>query len=54
MTDGQKEEVVVMLEPETREMIDARLEYGDSRSAWIRRAVRDALQAEATASTDDD
>lgn len=41
---GTKREVVVMLDPKTVEQIDAQLEYGDSRSAWIRRAVRDRLQ----------
>jgi metal-responsive CopG/Arc/MetJ family transcriptional regulator len=41
-----KREVVVMLNPETVAEIDGRLDYGDSRSAWIRRAVRDRLQVD--------
>lgn len=43
-SSGTKREVVVMLDPDTVERIDAQLDYGDSRSAWIRRAVRDRLQ----------
>lgn len=41
-----KKEVPVLLDPETVEAIEDRLDYGDSRSAWIRRAVRDRLQVD--------
>lgn len=35
--------ITLKMSDELREAIDAQLEYGDSRSAWIRQAVIDRL-----------
>lgn len=38
-----KKEIGISIEEETVEEIDSLLEYGDSRSAWIRDAIQERL-----------
>jgi len=38
-----KTEIGISIEEETVEEIDSLLEYGDSRSAWIRDAIQEKL-----------
>lgn len=52
MSEDCKEPVEVFLCPKTVEMIESKLEYGDSRSAWIRRAVRNRLQIDDAVAND--
>jgi hypothetical protein len=42
----QMTEVVVFLSSEDEDAIEERLEYGDSKSAWIREACRRRLEKE--------
>jgi Arc/MetJ-type ribon-helix-helix transcriptional regulator len=60
MADGQgfDENVTVTMPAEMVDIIDGQLDYGDSRSAWIRRAIqerfaREGLDAATDAPADD-
>lgn len=46
VADEEMEDVVVFLKPETKEAVEAQLDYGDSRSGWIRDAVDERLARE--------
>lgn len=53
MSGQHKDAVDVYLDGETVARIDAQLDYGDTRSGWIRNACRMRLDGE-TPSEDDD
>jgi Arc/MetJ-type ribon-helix-helix transcriptional regulator len=40
------EDITVFVAPHTLDDIETRLEYGDSRSEWIREAIRQRLDKE--------
>lgn len=40
----KSERISTSVTPETRERIEARLEYGDEMSAWIREAIFEKLE----------
>ena len=46
---SERTDVTVTLSEETKEAIENRLEYGDSRSQWIKEACEQRLEKEAAA-----
>jgi len=49
-----KKEITVVMDEELIENIESQLEYGDSRSEWIREAARRRLQEEGIISEQED
>ena len=41
-----KQDVHVFLSPSLNDTIEEQLDYGDSKSAWIREAIRQRLEAD--------
>jgi len=42
----EKDLIGVRVDPETKDRIEAQLEYGDSLSGWVRQAIEERLERE--------